>query len=361
MTQETPPEHKPYSVIKTIVKLVLAAILIYLLWGFFAVIEWSAVFDGIANLSVRAWVGLILITIIWVVSESLVLASVLPGLRIRNAVQAFLAPTAAASIIPGPADLVARFAMYDSWGFTKEQTSVSITASFFFVTGAKVSLPIFGALALWWYGRLGSEVPDLNTVALIAAAILIGAVIILTIVLRSAELAHAIGRWIGTTAHRLAKPFRIQVEQDLTEALATTLVNFQSSAGQLMKRVWWKAALAALFAQFMQFLILLTALRGVGITSEILNTAEIFAAFSLVQIITAIPISPGGLGITEAAYITFLVAESDPDMAELVTAGTLIYRLFSWILIIPAGGMVWLWWNRNQPTNSQTPTNTNRI
>ena len=250
--------------------------------------------------------------------------------------------------------------MYDSWGFTKEQTSVSITASFFFVTGAKVSLPIFGAVALWWYGRLGSEVPDLTAVALIAAAVLIGAVIVLTTVLRSAELAGAIGRWIGAAAHRLAGPFRIQVEQDLAEALATTLVNFQSSAGQLIKKVWWKAAAAALFAQFMQFLILLTALRGVGITSEILNAAEIFAAFSLVQIITSIPISPGGLGIAEAAYITFLVVESDPEMAELVTAGTLIYRLFSWILIIPAGGIVWLWWSRNQTSDSRPPPNTNR-
>lgn len=351
-------DSKGRSWLKTIIRIGLVALLIYLLWGFFAVIDWGAVVDGIANLSTRAWIGLIAISVLRILAEAWVLAAVTPGLMYGHAIAAFLAPSAAASVVPGlPADLVARFGMYNSWGFSNEDTTISVTASFVFTTGAKISLPIFAAVGLAVVGRTGSAVPELETVALIAAALLIGGAMALTLVLRSDQLAHTIGSRIGRAAHRLAKPFRIHLERDLAEELADRFVHFQATAGELIKRRWLPATVAALLAQFLQYGILLVALRGVGVTSDQLNPVEIFAAFALVQLITAIPITPGGLGIAEAAYITFLVAESDSTLVEAVTAGTLIYRLFSWVLIIPLGGLAWLWWSRSLPKQEATQNN----
>jgi uncharacterized protein (TIRG00374 family) len=92
---------------------------------------------------------------------------------------------------------------------------------------------------------------------------------------------------------------------------------------------------------------LLTSLRGVGISSEQLHWVEIFAAFTLVQVITIIPIMPGGLGIAEASYVSLLVVGSDRALVDTVTAGTLVYRLFSWLLIVPFGGIAYLFWRRS--------------
>jgi uncharacterized protein (TIRG00374 family) len=55
-----------------------------------------------------------------------------------------------------------------------------------------------------------------------------------------------------------------------------------------------------------------------------------------------IPITPGGLGFVEAGLTTLLVlAGVDADQAVV---GTLLYRLVSFWLPIPAGALAWGAW-----------------
>jgi uncharacterized membrane protein YbhN (UPF0104 family) len=67
-----------------------------------------------------------------------------------------------------------------------------------------------------------------------------------------------------------------------------------------------------------------------------------------VQLLTSIPITPSGLGVAEAAYVALLTAESNADLAGQVAAAAIIYRFFSWVILIPLGGLAWLWWSRNR-------------
>ncbi len=60
------------------------------------------------------------------------------------------------------------------------------------------------------------------------------------------------------------------------------------------------------------------------------------------------------MGIAEAAYVTLLVVGSDKALTDAVTAATLTYRSFSWVLIIPLGGLAWLWWGRMQSAEAPT-------
>jgi uncharacterized membrane protein YbhN (UPF0104 family) len=41
------------------------------------------------------------------------------------------------------------------------------------------------------------------------------------------------------------------------------------------------------------------------------------------------------------------VVGSDRALADTITAGTLVYRLFSWLLIVPFGGIAYLLWRRS--------------
>lgn len=337
-------KEKPQSVLRTVIRIAVLVLVIYLLWGIFSAIDWAQVADAIANLSAANWVRLILLTLVYYAAEAFVLMAARPGLKFSHGLIAFLAPSAAATIIPGPSDLVARFAMYSGWGFSANDTTASVMTSWVFTTFTKIALPILGAIALATFGRGNA---DLETIAIIAAAVILGAFILLMLLLRSEQLARTLGYRAGELAQRLAKPFNIETPQDLAETLSEGIGVFRETVGALLRRRWYLGFPAALATQLVLFGLLLTSLRGVGITAEQLHWAEIFAAFTLVQVITIIPIMPGGIGIAEAAYVTILVGQSNRQLADTVVAGTLVYRIFSWLLILPFGGLAWLLWKRN--------------
>ncbi|MDX2344573.1 MAG: hypothetical protein QNL12_12950, partial [Acidimicrobiia bacterium] len=49
-----------------------------------------------------------------------------------------------------------------------------------------------------------------------------------------------------------------------------------------------------------------------------------------------------------AAYVALLTVESTADLAGPVAAAAIIYRVFTWVVLIPLGGLAWLWWSRTR-------------
>ena len=66
-----------------------------------------------------------------------------------------------------------------------------------------------------------------------------------------------------------------------------------------------------------------------------MTLAEALAVFAFARLLTAIPFTPGGLGIIEVALITGLAA-SGGARAE-VAAAVLIFRALTYVLPIPVG------------------------
>ena len=85
------------------------------------------------------------------------------------------------------------------------------------------------------------------------------------------------------------------------------------------------------------FLLLVLSLRAVGVSGSEVDVIEIFAAWSLVRIIGAIPITPGGFGIVELGLTTALVAFGGNNAG--VVAGVLIYRFLTVVPTIVLGGL----------------------
>ena len=66
----------------------------------------------------------------------------------------------------------------------------------------------------------------------------------------------------------------------------------------------------------------------------------IFDAYAVGLLLSMIPIFPGGLGVVELAYVGIIVggdAASNPDLANAVTAGAFVHRIFTWLLPILIG------------------------
>ena len=75
----------------------------------------------------------------------------------------------------------------------------------------------------------------------------------------------------------------------------------------LVSRRWIRLTWTTLLSQLALFLILLLSLRHLGVSEQEVSTAEAFAVFSFGRLISALPITPGGLGVIELGYIGGLV------------------------------------------------------
>lgn len=333
-----------------VVGLVVVAVVLWLL--FTRLVSWSEVVEAMSGLHASDWALLVAVSTVRIAIEPLLLMAATPKLRWPRALPGFLAPAAAASVVPGPSDLAARYAMFRSWGYSGAQTSASVLLVFLYGTFAKVALPVVAAFVFLAFGRSSAE---LETLAIIAGGILVGGVFLIFLLLRSEKTARRLGHAVGIAARRVASWFRITTPETLAADLADRAAHFRDRTGDVVRTRTHYAAAAAAAAQAGLFAILLVSLRVVGITSDQLDWIEILAAFALVQLLTSVPITPSGLGVAEAAYVALLTAESNAGLAGQVAAAAIIYRLFSWVVLVPLGGISWLWWSRTRRRSNESP------
>ena len=73
---------------------------------------------------------------------------------------------------------------------------------------------------------------------------------------------------------------------------------------------------------------LLVCLRNVGVSDAEVGWTVVLAVFAFARLVTAVPITPGGAGLVEAALIARLVGAGG-DKSQ-VAAAVLIYRALTW-------------------------------
>ena len=73
---------------------------------------------------------------------------------------------------------------------------------------------------------------------------------------------------------------------------------------------------------------------------HVVNPDGLLVAYGLANVLAAIPITPGGLGVVEAALTTLLVGFGTPR--GVATLGVIVYRLFNFWAPIPLGGVAYL-------------------
>ena len=113
---------------------------------------------------------------------------------------------------------------------------------------------------------------------------------------------------------------------------------------------WKRALLASVLKWLLDLGVLVAALAAVGSHPPI---ALVLLAYCFAQILSQIPLTPGGLGFVEAGLTGTLaligVAGGDAVLA------TLAYRLWSYWLPVPVGGAAYLWFRRRHPARAPAP------
>ena len=272
-----------------------------------------------------------------------VLTAVLPGLSVSQAAVANQASTAVSNTMPagGVLGLGITYSMYHSWGFDKGDFALAALVSGIWNNFAKLGFPVIALALLALSGDAGAA---LVAAAAIGIAVLAGAILLMVLVLRSAPLAAR----IGALLERVVSGLRRMLHRPPVEGWAAAAVRFRDQTADLLADRWLRITAATVVSHTSLYLVLLVALRHVGISDDDVSWITVLAGFSFVRLISALPITPGGAGIVELGYAAYLgIGLADPAKAQIVAA-VLVFRFITYFLPIPFGAASYVIWRRNR-------------
>ena len=267
----------------------------------------------------------------------LMICSVLPSIRLREAAAVNLGSTAVANTLPagGALAMAVSWTMLSSWGVEAAEYVLYTLVSGIWNVFARLGLPVIALLVIMTVSRpqaglLAGAVAGLVVLAFVAAA--------LGLLLRSESFAHradAALQRVLTIACKLARK----------QPPATgSLQGFRERACVLLVARGWRISAATAVGSVTLWLVLLASLRGVGLSQSQVSWQTSLAAFAFVRLLTVLPLTPGGAGITELGLVGILAAGADHRVAGQVTAAVLLYRAVTYLAPIPSGALAWVAW-----------------
>jgi len=272
-----------------------------------------------------------------------VLTAALPGLRLREAAVVNQASTAVSNTLPagGVIGVGVSISMLTSWGFTIGSIGRSAVVTGIWNNFVKLGMPV---LALSLLALEGEITPTRVVAAAIGIAVLVGAVVVFAMLLRSDRLARALGRGLG----RVVDWFRRLLHKAEVGGWDERSSAFRTDTIGLLRHRWIRLTVATLVSHISLFLVLLVAIRHVGVSQSELSWIAVLAAFSFVRLISALPLTPGGVGVVELWYAAVMTIGLDDITSAKVVAAILVFRAVTYLLPIPLGLISYVTWRVNK-------------
>jgi putative heme transporter len=274
-----------------------------------------------------------------VASYWITIRAVLPWIRLRQAAAVNLGSNAVANTLPagGALAMGVSWAMLSSWGL-----SIADYVLYTLVTGIWNVFTLLGMPVLALLVMATATRPDavLITAASGGLAVLAAMATGLGLLLRSHDFALRAG-------HALQLPMAIAsrlARRPPPASVAESLSGFRNRAGALLAARGWRITAATMVSYLTLWLVLLACLRGTGLSQAQIPWQTSLAAFAFIRLLTALPITPGGLGITELGLAGLLAASAGPTASAQVTAAVLLYRAVTYLPSIPLGALAFLTW-----------------
>lgn len=268
----------------------------------------------------------------------MVIRSVLPSIRLRQAAAVNLGSTAVANTLPagGALAMGVSWAMLSGWGVSAADYVLYTLVSGIWNLFARLALPVIAVVITVTMSRpssglLAGAIAGLAMLAIVAAGF--GLVLRRERFARRADAVLRGALRIGCRLTRKPQP-----------SAAGSLLRFRAQAAGLLAARGWRITAATALSNITLWLVLLASLRGVGITEAQVHWATSLAAFAFARLLTVLPVTPGGAGITELGLVGILAAGGDGKLTAQVTAAVLLYRAVTFLLPIPCGALACLAW-----------------
>ena len=316
-------------------------VLVAAIFGF-AVPHFASYRSVWASTAAMTWPHVLLVAVAAAASMAstwIMICAVLPTIRLREAAVVNLGSNAVANTLPagGALAMGVSWAMLSSWGVGTAQYVLYTLVSGVWNVFARLGLPVLALLVLATAARPGGGLIAAAAVGLLLlAAMAVG----LALLVRSEAFAFRAGRalqYAAVTACRL-------IRRRATFDVPGSLLGFRRQAGALIAARGWRITVTTAAANLTLWLVLLACLRGVGLSQAQVSWQTSLAAYAFVRLLTVLPITPGGLGITELGLIGILTAGAGHQATAQVTAAVLLYRAVTYLPPIPLGAVACLAW-----------------
>jgi uncharacterized protein (TIRG00374 family) len=320
--------------------LVSLALIVGIFWGVLPrVADVSEVWTTIGAMTWLEIATLSAVAVWNLVSYWIVLMAVLPGLSLRRAAAVNLAGGAVSNTVPGGGAVAVgvTYAMLTSWGFTRSAVALSVLLSGIWNTFVKLGLPVVALALLVLQGKANAS---LVVGAVVGVGVLAAAIVLYALVLRSAELARRVGRGLGAAVSWV----RTRIHRPPTQDWGHSAVRFRAETIDLLRTRWLVITLASLLSHTALYLVLLLTLRHVGVSDAEVGWVTVLGAFAFVRLLSALPITPGGLGVVELGLGAALALAGGDR--EQVVAAVFVYRALTFLPAIPLGALAYLGWRR---------------
>jgi uncharacterized protein (TIRG00374 family) len=294
-----------------------------------------------ASVQVMEWPQLLLVAIAAAVSMAggwLVICSILPSIRLREAAMVNLASTAVANTLPagGALAMGVSWTMLSGWGVSGADYVLYTLVSGIWNVLARLGLPVIALLLIMTVSRpqaglLAGAVAGLVLLVVVAAGF--------GLLLRSETFARR-----ADAAIQPALRIACRVARRQPPSPSGALQGFRERASGLLAARGWRITAATAIGSIALWLVLLASVRAVGLSQAEVPWQTSLAAFAFVRLLTVLPVTPGGVGITELGLVGILAAGADHKIAGQVTAAVLLYRALTYLTPIPGGALAWLGW-----------------
>jgi uncharacterized membrane protein YbhN (UPF0104 family) len=286
------------------------------------------------------WTEVLALFAMWFVNLFTVftfLTHAFPGLRRPQGGVLNLSGSMLANVVPfgGAAGVGATYAQCLSWGFDPSAVTLGVLVSGMWNVFAKLVPPVIALLLL---AAIGQSAPVLDVAAYVGLGMAVGAVILMVLIFRSDRAAMR----IGVVTEKVINGLRAVVRRPPTHGVVGKVLDFRDRSAILVRRQWRSLTGWLIAYKFSSFLLELLCIRVVGIGSDVIGPVEVLAAYTLGELLSANPVTPSGVGFVEAGNATVLIFFGAPHDAAV--AAVILFRIFDYLLEIPAGALAWVVW-----------------
>ena len=334
---ETPAKRRPRPYLRPIVSLLVAAVVLYVFLpsAVSAVSSWRSLRDMDWRFGLLA-LGLQVVSWVWLWQLNRIALNHDGWFTVASTQ---LAGNALGRIVPGAATPTSVALLRDA-GLDGVDAAAGLTASTLLQIGTALALPALSVPAL----IAGAPIDrGLLTATYLALAVLVVVLIVGALTMQTDGLLVWTGKVIQAVLNKTVR------RHHPVTGLSKDLLKGRDFVRARLRGRWRSALLAAAFNTLFDYLSLLAALRAVDADPR---PSLVILAYAAAEVLAQIPITPGGLGFVEAGLVGTLTLAGVPGGDAL--AATLLYRLLSYWLPIPLGGIAYLLFRRLHPHRDES-------
>lgn len=292
--------------------------------------SWPSIIENLSQVGWRTalWLLVLMFGGLWVYTFTI--AASLPRMKHVPALIVNLCGSGVSNSMPGGGAVgaAAQYAIFRSWGFNHRDIGSSLIITSVWNLLIRMILPI---VAVIWL-ILGT---DQDLPALVVRGALIGGAAglvlagLLVAVLASERSAHAIGHALNRIVRPLLRVLRRDTDYDI-EAVA---VDIRERIIGVVRPNWPMLTFGVVGFLGIYFVLFRETMTAFGIQ---MTWGEAFACYAFSRMLTMVPLTPGGIGITEIAAVLMVAFGADGTAAA---AAVFLFAIYSHLLEIPFGAL----------------------